>query len=314
MFGEGLGFFYEDRPVFGDGHFTIEEGSAFAGLDADGDAELALRAAAVDAVRGGDVGVVATDGGADVTIAGDEVVGGIEADPAQFREKRFNPGVGGGALGPILVGVAVVEVAADVAAGNLELRAYERDHDVGEVLADACLGGEGDLDGGVGLGGLRLVVKVLAELGIELVECAERIIRTSNAEVSAKVFELGGELGKLAREKHLPEVTLVDEAVELFPGAGAQGLRHFGMFRHLDEGFGDDDKLTMLAGDVKVVDVVGEVVAVAEDATAWAHRKVKGKAALLSIGARVHAGLHHALADRVAIEELGEMADRVVHG
>jgi hypothetical protein len=85
------------------------------------------------------------------------------------------------------------------------------------------------------------------------------------------------------------------------------------MFRHLDEGFGDDDKLTMLAGDVKVVDVVGEVVAVAEDATAWAHRKVKGKAALLSIGARVHTRFHDAFAHGRLVKELGQMADGVIH-
>ena len=121
LLGEGLGFFYEDGPVFGDGHFAIEEGSAFAGFDADGDAELALGAAAVDAVGGRDVGVIAADGGADVAIAGDEVVGGIETDPAEFGEEGLDPGMGGGAFGAILVGVAVIEIAADVAAGNLKL-------------------------------------------------------------------------------------------------------------------------------------------------------------------------------------------------
>ena len=121
LLGEGLGFFYENGPVFGDGEFAVEERCAFAGFDADGYGELALGATAVDAVGGGDVRVVATDGGADVAIAGDEVVGGIEADPAEFGEEGLDPGVGCGAFGAILVGVAVIEIAADVAAGNLKL-------------------------------------------------------------------------------------------------------------------------------------------------------------------------------------------------
>ncbi len=119
LLGEGLGFFDEDRPVFGDREFAIEERCAFAGFDADGYGEFALGAAAEDAVGGRDVGVVSTDGGADVAVAGDEVVGWIEADPAEFGEEGLNPGVGGGAFGTVLVGVAVVEVAADVAAGDL---------------------------------------------------------------------------------------------------------------------------------------------------------------------------------------------------
>ena len=166
LLGESLGFFYEHGPVFGDGEFAIEEGCAFAGFDADGDAELALGAAAVDAVGGGNVGVVAADGGANVAVAGDEIVGGVEANPAELGQKCLDPGVGCGALGAVFVGVTVVEIAADIAAGDLQLGADERDHDVGEILADAGLGGEGVLDGRVSLGGLRLVVEVFVELGV----------------------------------------------------------------------------------------------------------------------------------------------------
>ena len=69
----------------------------------------------------------------------------------------------------------------------------------------------------------------------------------------------------------------------------------------------------MLAGDVEVVDVVGEVVAVAEDAAARADREMEGEAALMGVGARVHARLHDAFADGSLVEELGQMADGVVH-
>lgn len=82
LLGEGLGFFDEDGPVFGDGKFAVEGGGSFAGLDADGYGEFGFSAAAIDAVGGGNVGVVAADGGADMAVSGDEIVGGIEADPA----------------------------------------------------------------------------------------------------------------------------------------------------------------------------------------------------------------------------------------
>jgi hypothetical protein len=69
----------------------------------------------------------------------------------------------------------------------------------------------------------------------------------------------------------------------------------------------------VLAGDIEVMDVVGEVVAVGEDATAGAYGEVEGEAALLGVGARVHARLHDAFADGGLIEKLGEMTDGVIH-
>jgi hypothetical protein len=108
LLGEGLGFFYEHRPVFGDREFAVEGWRAFAGFHADGDSELTFCAATVDPMGWRHVGVVAADGGADMPIAGDEIIGRVEADPAKFREEGLDPGVGGGAFGAIRMGVAVV--------------------------------------------------------------------------------------------------------------------------------------------------------------------------------------------------------------
>ena len=52
-FGEGLGFFDEDGPVFGDGELLVEGGGTVGGGDADGDGELGGGAAAEHAVGGG---------------------------------------------------------------------------------------------------------------------------------------------------------------------------------------------------------------------------------------------------------------------
>ena len=119
MFGEGGGFFDQDRPVFGDGQFAVERGRAFTGGDADSYCELAFGAAAEHAMGRRHVGIVTTDGGAYMPIAGNEAVGGVEADPAEFGQKAFDPGVGGGVVGTILPLIPVVKVAADVAARNL---------------------------------------------------------------------------------------------------------------------------------------------------------------------------------------------------
>ncbi len=175
-----------------------------------------------------------------------------------------------------------------------------------EVLADTGLVGEGEVDGGVHLGGLGLVVEVLVDLLIELMQDHQRIVTAMDVEGAGEVFERIGRLGELAWEQHLPEVTLFHQMIELGPGVGREegGNPRGGL--NLDEGFGHDDQLRMLAGNVEVMDVVGEVVAVAEDTTARADGEVKGETALILVAARVHTRLHHAFADGIAVEELGQ--------
>ena len=80
--GRLLGALDQYAPVFGDGHLAVEGGGGFAGFNLNGDIEFTLGVAAEDAMRRRDVCVVAADGGADVAVVGDEVVGGVEADPA----------------------------------------------------------------------------------------------------------------------------------------------------------------------------------------------------------------------------------------
>ena len=66
----------------GMGILRSRAGGGFAGLNVHGNIEFAVGSAAEDAVSGRNVGVVAANGGADVAVVGDEVVGGIEADPS----------------------------------------------------------------------------------------------------------------------------------------------------------------------------------------------------------------------------------------
>jgi len=81
------------------------------------DFHVAVGGAAVGAADGGDVFVVAADGDFDVAGVGKDVVGGIEADPADDGQEYLGPGVG--CLGSDeVVARTVVEIAGSVAGGD----------------------------------------------------------------------------------------------------------------------------------------------------------------------------------------------------
>ena len=117
--------------------------------------------------------------------------------------------------------------------------------------------------------------------------------------------------GEGGGQQHLPVVAGLDELVEVSPGIGGKEAGHVGRGLLLDDGLGDDDELIVFAGDVEVLDVVAEVVAIAEDAAAGADGERKVEAVLGGVGARVHARLHDALADGVRVAEAREVADGV---
>jgi hypothetical protein len=207
----------------------------------------------------------------------------------------------------------VEKVTADVAAGDAQLGAHQRDHDVREVLADAGVGGEREVDRRIHLGRLGLVVEVFVDLLVQLVQHHQRVVPALHVKLIGERIERRRWRGKLAGEEHLPVVALFDHAVELGPGVGREEGGNLRRRRDLHQRLGHDHQLAVLPRDVEVVDLVGQMVAVAEDAATRAHREMKRQAALVLVGARMHARLHHALAYRVGVEELGEMADRVIH-
>ena len=129
-----------------------------------------------------------------MALAGDEPVGGVEADPAEVGHEDLDPGVGGGGAGAVvvLVVVAVGEVSGDVAGGEVELGPDEGDHDVGEVLADALAGFEGVVDGGVDVGGAGDVVEIAEDALVELVQEHERVVAAADVEVMGELVEERG--------------------------------------------------------------------------------------------------------------------------
>ena len=80
-----LRFFNENRPVFRNWQFAIERWRFDAGCDAYRYRKFALGATAKHPLRRGNVGVVAADRGTDVSLPGKQVIGGVEAYPAQLR-------------------------------------------------------------------------------------------------------------------------------------------------------------------------------------------------------------------------------------
>ena len=110
-----------------------------------GDVEFAGRFAPEDAVGGGYVGIVAADGGADMAMVGNEVVGGIKADPAEMGKEDVNPCVSRVWGRAVVVFAAAIEIAGNVACRNPDV-AEQRDHGVGKVLANALSADNGVID------------------------------------------------------------------------------------------------------------------------------------------------------------------------
>ena len=154
---------------------------------------------------------------------------------------------------------------------------------------------------------------MVEHLLVDLVEHGQRVVAAAHVQLLGKRVQRRRSRGEFAGQQHLPVVALLDHAVQFGPRIGREegGDRRRGLRLH--QRLGDDHQLAVLAGDVEVVDLVGQVVSVAEDAAARADREMEGEAALVLVAARMHARLHHGLAHRVGVEELGQMTDRIVH-
>jgi len=115
------------------------------------------------------------------------------------------------------------------------------------------------------------------------VEEHEGVVAAAEVEGVGEGFEAGGGGAELGGEEELPKIALMDGVVDVVPGVGREEAGDVEGGLDFDEGFGDDDELAVLAGDVEVMDVVGEVVSVGEDATAGGDREMEGEAALAGV-------------------------------
>ena len=126
-----LGALDQDAPVFGDGQLAIEGRRLFAGLDVDGHVQLAVGFSTEDAMGRRNIGIVSPDGGANVAVVGDEVVGGIEPDPAEVRQQNIDPRVGRIRRRPVMIFAAAVEIPRDISRRDANVP-QKGNHGVGE--------------------------------------------------------------------------------------------------------------------------------------------------------------------------------------
>src|SRR5215469_8443773 len=105
---------------------------------------------------------------------------------------------------------------------------------------------------------------------IQLAQQHHRIVAADNVEVARKIVQGGRGAGVFAGKKHLPVIAFGDESIEFAPGVRCEEIWDLSERLVLDKRLGDDDELLVLAGNVEVVNVVAEVVAIGENAAAGA--------------------------------------------
>src|ERR1700742_1392423 len=137
----------------------------------------------------------------------------------------------------------------------------------------------------------------------------EWIVAAAYVKKIHEAHERGSRLGKLAGQKHLPVVAFCYQGVELFPCIATEEMRQLTQGLLFDECFGNNDELSVLDWDIKMMGVVAEVIAIGEDPAARTDRERKRKTALITVATRMHARFHHAFADHVAVVKLGEVPD-----
>lgn len=90
-----MGAFHQDRPVFRDGQLAVKGRRRIAGLHVHCHVKFACGLAPENAVSRRNVGVITAYGSADVPVVGDQVVGGVKANPPEIWKQYIDPGVGG---------------------------------------------------------------------------------------------------------------------------------------------------------------------------------------------------------------------------
>src|SRR5277367_3487600 len=108
---------------------------------------------------------------------------GIESYPSQMRQERFDPGVGRIRNRAVIVFLTMVEISAHVATRDSELP-NKRDHDVGEILANALPRTERFIDRRINAGGTRRIAETLVQLLVQLTQQHHGIVTAVHAKLA----------------------------------------------------------------------------------------------------------------------------------
>ena len=270
------------------------------------DLEPDLPAAVEDAPGRRDVPVVAARGDSNLPApAGEALVGGVEADPAEPRQPALDPGVGGVA-GPL-------EVAGDIAGGDAP-GADDGDHEVGVVLADPAPRLQDVLDGGLRRGASRDVLQAAEEGVGEPRQAPERVAAGLDAMARDECVETRRGLHEGARAREAPVGKGALCGADLRPGAVPQAFRKGGGRGRLDGGAGPDLEGLVLAVKVEEMPGVAEAVRLAVEGSRRARLDLELEEPLAAVLERLEAEQHDALPHAAVIAVAGEVLDLVADG
>jgi hypothetical protein len=186
---------------------------------------------------------------------------------------------------------------------------------VREILADPLARAEAGLDRRVDRRALAHVGERVVDAGADVAHQRQRVaaVRLVEPELAGQRVEQRRAARVLARHQHLPEIAFADDAGEIRPGGGRQRRRQLRHRFEVDQRVGDDRQLAVVLRQVEVVHLVAEMILERKDPGPRVDREPEGEAALHRLAERVHPHFHHALPDRPAVAETGEMTNRVEH-
>jgi hypothetical protein len=139
-------------------------------------------------------------------------------------------------------------------------------------------------------------------------------VRGSSADLAAEGLQRLGRPREVRRLEVLDEALARDRLVEHLPRRGIAALGDVDGRHELHDRLGDDHQLAMPRRHVEVVDDIALGVLVGKDARARRRGELEAQATLHALGTRLHAHLHHALADGRVVPEVGQVVDGVSHG
>jgi hypothetical protein len=307
--GDGSGFpFTRHRQDVG-----FRRRRSFRGRYLHRDGQLTLGSSLEDSFGGRHIGVIAADRSANVTVAGDHVISGIEPHPAVARHQRFHPGMSCTFRRTVLLVGARVHITANVAAGNFHM-ADQRGHDMSKVLADAFARFDSMVDGRIHAGGFGRIFEPLINGDVQLPQERKRIIAAADAEWFNQAQQPLARLREGAGHEHFPIVASRHFCIERIPGFTRERDRQFRGRLDFDQRLGHNAELEMFAGNIEMMDGVAMIIPVHMDPGFWIHEELEREAALLGFGARVHTHFHQAFTDWRSITEPREVADGIKHG
>ena len=242
--------------------------------------------------------------------AGQTAVGGVESDPAELRQTALDPGVGRVVRHVVAGSSGYVQITGDVARRDPP-GACNRDHRVGEVLADASIRAEDLVHGGLRRRRSRDVVQTAVERFRELHQAFERVASGVDAMPLDERGESGGGGDQRAWVNEVPILEGRSESVDLLPGRRAQASRQHRRGCRLDRRAGGDFQNPVRVVDVEHVPDVAEAVPFAAQAAGRTRLDSKVKQPLPPVPARLQAKQHRAPAHAARVVVAGHVLDCV---